>query len=59
MSSELDEQGACTHWSLLAGDLFMYLGLAHSVSGFFGPTANLLVYLTMSAACDMKVICLG
>ena len=34
MSCAFDEQGTCSHWSLLAGDLFMYLGLAHSVSGF-------------------------
>lgn len=54
MSSEFDEQGTCTHWSLLAGDLFMYLGLAHSVSGFFGPTANLLGHPTMSAATEIQ-----
>ena len=37
MSGALDEVGVCTHWSLLAGDLLMYLGLAHTVTGFFGP----------------------
>ena len=36
-SSAFDKEGTCTHWSLLLGDLFMYLGLAHSVAGFFGP----------------------
>jgi hypothetical protein len=36
-SSAFDEQGTCTHWSLLAGDLFMFLGLAQCVSGFFAP----------------------
>ena len=37
MSGALDEVGVCTHWSLVAGDLLMYLGLAHTVAGFFAP----------------------
>ena len=37
MSSAYDEVGVCTHWPLVAGDLLMYLGLAHTVSGFFAP----------------------
>lgn len=37
MSCALDEVGVCTHWSLVAGDLLMYLGLAHTVAGFFAP----------------------
>ncbi len=37
LSSALDQQGSCDHWALLAGDIFMYLGLAQSVSGFFQP----------------------
>ena len=41
-SSQLDEQGNCTHPSLVAGDLFMYLGLAQSASGFFAPFTALL-----------------
>lgn len=36
-SSEFDQQGNCDHWALLAGDIFMYLGLAQCVSGFFAP----------------------
>jgi hypothetical protein len=36
-SSAFDEIGVCTHWSLVAGDLLMYLALAHTVAGFFGP----------------------
>ena len=35
MSSTLDDSGVCTHWSLVAGDLLMYLGLAYTISGFF------------------------
>jgi hypothetical protein len=37
MSSAFDEVGVCTHWTLVAGDLLMYLGLAHTVAGFFAP----------------------
>jgi hypothetical protein len=37
ISGSLDEVGVCTHWSLVAGDLLMYLGLAHTVAGFFAP----------------------
>lgn len=37
MSGELDKVGSCTHWSMLAGDLLMYLMLAHTLAGFFGP----------------------
>ena len=37
MSSAFEEVGVCTHWSLVAGDLLMYLGLAHTVAGFFAP----------------------
>lgn len=36
-SSALDEVGICNHWSLVAGDLLMYLGLAHTATGFFVP----------------------
>jgi hypothetical protein len=37
MSSLMDEVGVCTHWSLLVGDVLMYLALAYTVSGFFSP----------------------
>lgn len=37
MSSAFDEVGYCTHWSLVAGDLLMYLGIAHTLAGFFAP----------------------
>jgi hypothetical protein len=40
MSSSFDEVGVITHWSLVAGDLLMYLALAHTLAGFFGPLAN-------------------
>ncbi len=40
MSGALDEVGYCTHWSLVAGDLFMYLALAHTIAGFFQPLSG-------------------
>ena len=36
-SSALDREGTCDHWTLLAGDLLMYLALAQTVAGFFSP----------------------
>ena len=36
-STEYDEQGTCTSWTLIAGDILMYLGLAYTVAGFFSP----------------------
>jgi hypothetical protein len=39
MSSEFDEVGVCTHWSLVAGDLLMYMAMAHTLAGFFAPLA--------------------
>ena len=46
-SSAYDREGTCTHWSLLAGDLFMYSGLAHTVSGFFGPLVPIMDPVTL------------
>jgi len=40
MSGTLDEVGYCTHWSLVAGDLLMYLALAHTIAGFFEPISG-------------------
>lgn len=37
MSCEIDEAGTCTHWSLMSGDLMMYMALAHTLAGFFAP----------------------
>jgi len=39
-SSEYDEVGTCSSWSLVASDLLMYLGLALTVAGFFSPLNN-------------------
>jgi hypothetical protein len=38
-SCEFDEVGVCSHRSLLAGDLLMYLAVAHTLAGFFAPLA--------------------
>jgi len=37
MSGAFDEVGFCTHWTLVAGDLLMYLALAPTAAGFFAP----------------------
>jgi hypothetical protein len=36
-SSEYDETGTCTSWSLVAADLLMFMGLALTIAGFFSP----------------------
>ena len=40
ISCALDEVGICNHWTLVACDLLMYLGLAHTVAGYFAPLAT-------------------
>lgn len=47
MSGTFDEVGYCTHWSLIAGDVLMYLALAHTVAGFFSPlSASVEIFAT-------------
>jgi len=36
-SSEFDEVGTCTSWSIVAADILMYMGLALTIAGFFSP----------------------
>jgi hypothetical protein len=36
-SSEYDQVGICTSWSMVAGDLLMYCALAATLAGFFAP----------------------
>jgi hypothetical protein len=36
-SSEYDETGTCTSWSIVAADLLMFMGLALTIAGFFSP----------------------
>jgi hypothetical protein len=40
MSNEFKASDACTHWSVVAGDLLMYLALSHTLAGYFAPLAN-------------------
>ena len=47
-SSQFDKVGTCDHWSVLAGDLLMYLALAQTVTGFFGPYSFVLDGMTQS-----------
>jgi hypothetical protein len=37
MSCDFGEVGHCTHWSMILADIFMYVGLAQTVTGFFEP----------------------
>lgn len=47
ISCGLDDVGYCTHWSLVAGDLLMYLGLAQTLTGFFMPlTESIMIFST-------------
>ena len=34
-SSDYDEIGTCSSWSIVAADLLMYMGLALTIAGFF------------------------
>jgi len=36
-SGRLDERGDCSHWSLLLGDVLMYLAMAQTLTGLFEP----------------------
>ena len=40
MSTPFDEVGICNHWSIVVVDLLMYMALAHTLAGFFGPLAD-------------------
>jgi hypothetical protein len=53
-SSALDREGTCDHWTLLAGDLLMYLALAQTVVGFFGPYLDLLEAVSMPAEAEQE-----
>jgi len=49
-SSEFDEVGTCSSWSIVAADILMYLGLACTIAGFFSPIGTTLVVLEANAA---------
>ena len=48
-SSEYDETGTCTSWSIVAADLLMYMGLALTIAGFFSPLEKSLDIMEASA----------
>ncbi len=49
-SSEYDETGLCTSWSIVAADLLMFMGLALTITGFFSPLDNSLDIMATSAS---------
>ena len=49
-SSEYDEIGTCSSWSIVAGDLLMYMGLALTIAGFFSPLDDTLDIMTAGAS---------
>jgi hypothetical protein len=53
-SSALDREGTCDHRPLLAGDLLMYIALAQTVVGFFGPYLRLLEGVSMGAEVEQE-----
>jgi len=55
-SSALDREGTCDHRPLLAGDLLMYLALAQTVAGFFGPYLRLLEGASMRTEVEQEAL---
>jgi hypothetical protein len=49
-SSEYDETGTCTSWSIVAADLLMFMGLALTITGFFSPLDNALDIMVTNAS---------
>ena len=49
-SSEYDEIGTCSSWSIVAADLLMYMGLALTIAGFFSPLDYTLDIMTTDAS---------
>ena len=49
-SSEYDEIGTCSSWSIVAGDLLMYMGLALTIAGFFSPLDDSLDLMAAGAS---------
>ena len=55
-ASTLDREGTCDHRALLAGDLLMYLALAQTVVGFFGPYLHLLEAVPMVTEAEHQAL---
>ncbi|GEA51818.1 hypothetical protein VIN01S_26220 [Vibrio inusitatus NBRC 102082] len=59
-STSLDEVGYCDHWSFIAGDLLMYLGLANAITGFISPLHQTFQMALQSASVqDLNLAMLG
>ncbi|PKF61846.1 hypothetical protein CW745_09600 [Psychromonas sp. psych-6C06] len=43
-ATSINNKSVCDHWSFIAGDLLMYLGLACTVTGFFSPLNDTFLY---------------
>jgi hypothetical protein len=54
-SSEYDEIGTCTSWSIVAADILMYLGLALTIAGFFSPIGVALNVVEANASANDQV----
>jgi hypothetical protein len=55
-ASALDKEGTCDHRTLLAGDLLMYLALAQTVVGFFGPYQRVLEVASMVTESEQEAL---
>lgn len=49
-SSEYDETGTCSSWTIVAADLLMYMGLALTIAGFFSPLDDALDLMAAGAS---------
>ena len=49
-SSDYDEIGTCSSWSIVAADLLMYMGLALTIAGFFSPLDDALDLMAAGAS---------
>lgn len=59
ISGTLDDIGYCTHWSLVVGDLLMYLGLAHTMTGFFSPLSeSIILFSAKIPTQELKILTL-
>ena len=49
-SSEYDDIGTCSSWTIVAADLLMFMGLALTIAGFFSPLEVSLEIMATSAS---------
>ena len=56
VSCDFDLAGTCDHWILVAGDLFMYAGLAHTIAGFFAPMIQVIDLIVLDSGQEADVL---